>query len=116
MNNTVIIDLVVENAVNIGSDYSVKIRLCDAPDLQLYSGFCQIRANNLEASDIVISPLVTVLTKDLFEISINYINFNQNINPGNYQYDVLFMKIDNGDERFYPVGGKVSFVQRITRV
>ncbi|NJM20427.1 MAG: hypothetical protein HC907_17815 [Richelia sp. SM1_7_0] len=116
MNNTVTIDLIGENSVNIGSDYSVRIRLCDAPDLTEFTGSCHIRANNLSTAVIIISPIVNVLTKDLFELKIPYTDFTELVVAGNYVYDVLFLKTSDTTDRFFPVGGKVAFIQRITRL
>ena len=116
MNNTVSLDLIAENSVNIGSDYSVKISLCDAPDLQQYTGSCHIRLNNLLNSPIIISPVVVVLSKNIFELRINHTVFTETVTSGNYVYDVLFVKTDDLTNRFYPVGGKVAFIQRVTRL
>lgn len=110
--NTPIIDLIGDNAVSIGTTYSVSFQLCSAPDLTLYSGASQIKVNNL-SPEIILSPIVNVITKDLFELTIPYGLFTSNIQAGNYQYDVLFTR---PEDRFYAVAGKIQLIKRITQI
>lgn len=108
------IDLINENSVEIGASYTVAYQLCNAPDLTQYAGYCQIRLNNT-STDIILTPIVNILSKDTFSIKIPYSAYTTATAPGNYQYDVLFSKNDNSD-RFYAVGGKISLVRRITKI
>lgn len=112
MNNTIIKDLIGDYAINIGSTYDIKFQLCNAPDLTEYVGACQIR-QSIPSIEILLSPIVTVLSKDIFGIKIPFDAYPENIAPGNYVYDVMFSKTDY---RFYPIGGKCQLIQRVTRV
>jgi hypothetical protein len=109
---TVVIDLINEFAVNIGATYIISIQLCNAPDLTLYDGYSQIRTNNT-SENIVLSPTITVISKDVFELRIPFNDFSGSVVPGLYQYDVLF---SNAGNRFYAVGGKVQILKRITQL
>lgn len=111
-NNTFVIDLINNYAINIGSDYEISIQLCNAPDLtDGYTGLSQIRQN--VTGDVVISPTVTVVSKDIFTWKIPNTGYPANLQAGNYIYDVLFSKTDN---RFYPIGGRCQLVARSTRI
>lgn len=108
--NTVILDLIGDYAVNIGSTYTIQVQLCNAPDLQDYTGTCQIK-QTASSIDVILTPTIEVLTKDIFKLTIPYGDFTGSIAPGNYVYDVLFSSVN---DRFYPVGGKIQLVQRVT--
>lgn len=112
MTNTVQLDLIAENAVNIGATYRTKIQLCNAPDLTLYIGTCQIRQAPA-STDIILTATINILSKDLFEMVIPYGIFNTTIQAGNFVYDVLFSKTD---DRFYAIGGKIQLVKRVTQI
>lgn len=109
---TVNVDLINEYAVNIGATYRVAFQLCNAPDLEDYTGTCQIKAN-LASETVVLEPEINVLTKDTFELIIPFGAFTGSITAGNYIYDVLFAKVD---DRFFPIAGKVQLVQRVTSI
>lgn len=108
---TVTIDLVNEYAVNIGATYRVAFQLCNAPDLEDYTGYCQIRSTL--ASNVILEPEINILTKDTFELVIPFGAFTGSITPGNYLYDVLFAKVD---DRFFPIAGKIQLIQRVTSI
>jgi hypothetical protein len=110
----VTIDLLAENGVEIGASYKASFQVCGMPDLQSYTGVCQIRTSNTDTT-IILSPVVEISTKDVFSIGVNFLSYPSTISPGTYQYDVLFTKTDNTD-RFYAVGGKIQIIKRITRL
>lgn len=106
------IDLINENAIEIGATYKASFRLCNHPDLTLFTGVCQIRTNNT-ATTAILTPVVNIITKDTFSIDLDFDVYPSDIAAGNYQYDVLFR---NTDQRFYAVGGKIQIVKRITAI
>jgi hypothetical protein len=110
--NTVTLDLINEYSVSIGSTYKIDVQLCNAPDLMLYTGVSQIRSN-ISSTDILLTPNISILSKDLFQMVIPFTAFNTNIQPGNYVYDVLFTKTD---DRFYAIAGKIQLVKRVTQI
>jgi hypothetical protein len=108
------IDLINENAIEIGANYLATFQLCNSPDLTLYTGVCQIRQTNT-ATDIILTPTVQILNKDTFSIKIQYTVYPVTLAAGNYVYDALFSKTD-GTDRFYAVGGKIQIVKRVTKI
>lgn len=110
--NTVNLDLIGDYSVSIGSTYRISIQMCNAPDLTLYTGVSQVRASN-SSTDVVLTPSINILTKDLFEFVIPYTLYTNTIQPGNYAYDVMFRKTD---DRFYAIAGKIQLIKRITQV
>jgi hypothetical protein len=108
----VTIDLINENAIEIGATYKASFRLCNHPDLLLFTGVCQIRVNNTSTTAIL-TPIVNIITKDTFSIDLDFDVYPDNLAAGNYQYDVLF---SSSGERFYAVGGKIQIVKRITAI
>lgn len=106
------LDLTNERAVDIGSSYSIDVRLCNAPDLTPYTGKSQIKSN-AQSTTVILEPVVTVLTKDTFNFKIPFNLFTAEIAQGSYSYDVLF---SSATDRFYAVGGKIQLVQRITKL
>lgn len=111
--NTVKLDLIEDNAINIGATFQKEIQLCNFPDLTEYTGLSQIRLSNT-SDTVILSPTITVITKDIFKIVIPYTAYNNvTVEAGNYVYDVLFSKTD---DRFYAVGGKAQLIRRVTTV
>lgn len=109
--NTVTIDLIGDRAVNIGASYKVQIQLCNAPDLATYTGgSCQIKSSNT-SDEVILSPTINVLSKDVFEIDIPFNLFTSVVLAGTYVYDVLFSKADH---KFYAIAGKIQLIKRVT--
>ena len=112
--NTIPLDLALENQVNIGATYRLQIQLCNAPDLTLYTGLCQVR-QSVGSPEVILTPRINILSKDIFEIYIPHTDFSLTTLPGSYLYDVAFNKLDNTD-RFYAVAGKIQLVRRVTEI
>lgn len=114
MNNSVNIDLTGDNAINIGSRYSQNFKMFDSSrDLEDgYAGLCQVRASN-ESTDVILSPTITVLSSDIFQMLITPSAYATTLLSGTYQYDIRFSK---GDDVFFPVYGKFQLIKRITRI
>lgn len=106
------LDLINEAAINIGESYEIGVQLYNADDLTGYSGFCQIRQSPA-STDIILSPVISVLSKDTFSINVDFDGYPLNLVPGTYQYDVLF---SSSEKRFYAICGKVQILKRITNL
>lgn len=108
------LDLVNENAVEIGADYTITVELNDAPALTEYTGTCFVKVN-LESSEILIQPVITVLNHNSFSLSIPFTSFSPATKAGSYVYDVLFIRA-NPPNRFYACGGKIQLLKRVTNL
>lgn len=106
------LDLINENAAEIGSSYEITIELCGTDDLTLFSGVSQIKTS-VQDTTILLSPTVTVIDNRTFKLSIAFGDYPTNLNAGNYTYDVLFY---NTTKRFYAVEGKFQIIRRVTAI
>ena len=55
--NTITLDLVNENSVSIGASYKIQIQLCNAPDITLYTGYCQVK-QAVGSTEIILTPRI----------------------------------------------------------
>lgn len=103
------VDFKDEYSIEIGANWDISIELCGTDDLTTYTGKCQINSGLI----VLLNPIVTIVNKNVFKISINWSAYPVDLVAGTYDYDVLFYKSTN---RFYAIQGKVVIVRRITIV
>jgi hypothetical protein len=105
------LDFIKENSVEIGSTFIATIQLCEAPNLTQYTGICQVRSDE-NSSDILFSPTISVVSHDIFTLTIPFGAWINSIVAGSFKYDVLFYK---SDDRFYAVRGNMILIKPITK-
>lgn len=105
------LDLIGDNSVEVGADYSRQITVCNQPDLTLYVGTSQIRNSK---DEVILSPIIVVQSPTIFAINLTSINTALlRLVVGDLVYDVMFSKTNH---KFYSVRGKLTFINGITRI